>query len=54
MILGPQVMVIKHKKAYVYDQNFSVSVFSSSDIHQSHHLHGRQAVGINSSFIEAF
>ena len=37
-----------------YFRNFSVSFFSSSGIHQSHHLDGCQAIGRSSSFIFAF
>ena len=48
-------LVTRHKKKfYVYAHNFSVTCFSSSDIHQSQYLDGCQAIGINSSFIEAF
>ena len=50
-------LVIKHKKAYTYLHNFSVSCifsFSSSGTHQSHQRDGCQAIGITSSFIEAF
>ena len=37
-----------------YFHNFSVSFFSSSGIHQCHHLDGCQAIGRSSSFIYAF
>ena len=37
-----------------YPENCSVSCFSSSGMHQSHHLDGCQAMGKSSSFIEAF
>ena len=42
------------KQVYIYLHNFSVSFFSSSGTHQSHHLDGCQAMGKNSSFIFAF
>ena len=42
------------KKAYVYAQNFFVSFFSSSDIHQSQYFDGCQAMGKSSFFIKAF
>ena len=42
------------QKAYAYAHNFSVSFFSTSDIHQSQYLNECQVIGINSSFIEAF
>ena len=42
------------QKAYIYTHNFSVSLLSSSGTHQSHQRDGSQAMGINSSFIEAF
>ena len=47
-------LVIRHKKEYAYNHNFSVSFFSSSEIHQSHHLDGCQVIGIYSYFIFAF
>ena len=46
--------VTRHRKVYVYPHNFSVSRFSSSDIHQSHHLDGCQAMGISHFLICAF
>ena len=42
------------KTTHVYAHNASLSLFSSSDMHQSHHLDGCQIMGANSSFIEAF
>ena len=42
------------EKFPVHAHNFSVSFFSSSEIHQSQYLDGCQAIGINSSFIFAF
>ena len=42
------------KKAYIYLHNFSVSLFLCSDMHQSRHFNGCQAMGKSSSFIEAF
>ena len=47
-------LVIKHKKIHVYAHKFSVSFFSSSDMHKSRHLDGRQAMGDSSSFIFDF
>ena len=47
-------LVIRHKKVHVYAHNFSVSCFSSFDIHQSQYLDGWQAMGTSSSFIENF
>ena len=47
-------LVIRYKKPHAYAHNFSVSCFSSSDIHQSQDIDGCQAIGINSSFIGAF
>ena len=47
-------IVTRYKKVHVYVHNFSVSFFSSSERHQSHHLDGCQAIRINSSFIFAF
>ena len=47
-------LVTRCKKAHVYTHNFSVSLFSSSGTHQSHHLDGCQAMGGSSSFIFAF
>ena len=47
-------LIIKQKEVYTYLHNFSVSCFSSSGIRQSHQRDGCQAIGINSSFIEAF
>ena len=47
-------LVTRHQKVYVYAHNASVSLFLSSGTHQSHHLDGYQATGINSSFIFAF
>ena len=46
--------VIRYKKAHVFAHDFSVSFFSSSGIHQPHHLDECQVIGINSSFIFAF
>ena len=42
------------EKFHVCAHNFSVSLFSSSGTHWSHHLDGCQAIGIKSSFIFAF
>ena len=47
-------LTTRHKKVHAYAHNFSVSFFSSLESHQSHHLDGCQAIGINSSFIFAF
>ena len=46
--------IIRSKKAYVCVHSFSVSFFSSSDVHQSQYLDGCQEMGKSSSFIEAF
>ena len=46
-------LVIRYKKIHVYVHNFSVSFFSSSDIHQSQYIDGCQAMSRSSSFIEA-
>ena len=47
--------VIRCKKIHVYtDNKISISVFSPSGTHQSHHFDGCQAIGINSSFIWDF
>ena len=43
-----------YPQVHVYPQNVFVSFFSSSDMHQSHHLDGCQATGKSSPFIEAF
>ena len=43
--------VTRYKKAYVYAHNFSVSFFSSYDIHQSQYLDGCQVIVINSFFV---
>ena len=47
-------LVTRYKKVHVYAHNFSVSFFSSSDMHQSKYLDGYQAIGKSSSFIEVF
>ena len=47
-------VVNRYKKVYVYAHNFSVSFFSSSDIHQSQCLDGSQVMGRSSSFIFTF
>ena len=47
-------LVIKHKKVHAYAHNFSVSSFSSFDIHQSHHLDGCQPTDKSPSFIFTF
>ena len=47
-------LVTRYKKIHIYPHNFSGSFFSSPGIHQSHHLDGCQAMGINSFFIEVF
>ena len=44
----------RYKKVHAYPHNFSVSLFSSSDIHQSQCLDRCQATGINSFLICAF
>ena len=46
--------VARYKKVYVYANNVSVSFFSSSRTHQSHHLDGCQAMDINSLLVCAF
>ena len=46
--------VTRYKRAYIYFHNFSISVFSSSETHQSECLDGCQAIGINSFLTEAF
>ena len=46
--------VTRYNKAHVYAHNFSVSFFSFSGTHQSHHIDGCQATRINSFFIETF
>ena len=46
--------VTRHKKRHIHAYSFSVSFFLSSGTHQFHHLHGCQAMGINSSFIFTF
>ena len=43
-----------YPQVHVYPQNVFVSFFSSSDMHQSHHLDGCQATGKSCPFIEAF
>ena len=47
-------LITRYKKVHVYAQNFTVCVFSFSEIHKSQYLDGCQAMGKNSSFIEAF
>ena len=42
------------QKVHVYNHNFSISFFSSPDIHQSQYLDRCQTIGINSSLICAF
>ena len=56
MDLLKKIFVSGHQtqKVHVYAHNFSVSFFSSSDIHQSKYLDGCQKMSKSSSFIEAF